>query len=282
MKSISNSIFGLFSCALSISALSFVTGCSAETAETESAGDDALTSASIRPGNFKLYAEPGTIPVAGCDVHTNLALSASGANFSEAVSGFCEIYVAPNPREYRLRLASEECGSKTYKGSARLAGKRRSVTITDNRTRLCDSGAAAAIVVEETVTGEGTTKSYSFDGLPSAALVTLDGVFASSVGIGGENTGASLRTSTGLIELILDGGELDAFAPGQKARVKGNFTTLNGVETRARQALDVKEILVCPSNPINCMPGPFRLSSLCSGENLDWIQGNCPDARVSF
>jgi len=85
-----------------------------------------------------------------------------------------------------------------------------------------------------------------------------------------------MATESGMIELILDPGERNQFVDGKRARVKGKLTTLSGVETHDRPAVDVSAMLVCP-NPgwINCMPGPtVRPGGYC-GENRSWVQANC-------
>ena len=90
------------------------------TAETDDAGEDnddvtvdEANAAKVGPGTFKLYGEPHFTPNPSCDLHTKLELKAatfSTATLEEAVGGFCEIAVVPNPRTYRLRLTGTDCG----------------------------------------------------------------------------------------------------------------------------------------------------------------------------
>jgi hypothetical protein len=271
--------------------------CTASTEDPAADGDaddvtvDEANAAKVGPGSFKLYDQPRAEPNPSCDIHTKLDLKAeyfSTATLTEAVGGFCEIAVFPNARTYRLRLANVDCGSRIYTGSLKKQGQPYKIKITDNRTRLCENVVAGALVVEETVPGFPgaiTTTKYSYDGAPiGGAEVTLEGTFVATMGIGGENTGASIKTSSELVELILDAGERNQFIDGKKARAKGTIKLLSGVETHNRKALDVKEILVCPDpGYLNCMPGPnVRLSSLCSNDSRTWVEANCPGVQYTF
>src|SRR5262249_16940701 len=103
-----------------------------------------------------------------------------------------------------------------------------------------------------------------------------------SVGIGGENTGRSIKSGNDVFELVLDASEAALFVDGKLARVTGTKTFLSGIETHDRPAIDVKEILVCP-NPttINCIPPVTGgAASLCARANRDWIELKC--AGVSY
>ncbi|MBX3219361.1 MAG: hypothetical protein KF795_02510 [Labilithrix sp.] len=154
------------------------TGCGADAGDDDEdtvSSEDAILASSLTGGAFKLYAQPNAAPNPSCDVHTSLTLTSKGgarADLREAVDGFCEIYVAPSERAYRLRLAGTSCGSKIYKGKKRIGGKTREITITDHRTRLCRDLVPAKIIVDETdATGAVHTK-YSFDGKPPAPAPT--------------------------------------------------------------------------------------------------------------
>jgi hypothetical protein len=247
--------------------------------------------AKVTPGSFKLYAQPHATPNPGCDVHTKLDLAAdhfSTASLEEVVGGFCEIAVVPNPRTYRLRQTGTSCGSRIFAGSVKKQGKSYAIKITDHRSRLCRDLVPAQIIVEETAPGAITTTKYSDDMTvappPAGTTVTLEGTLVSTMGIGGENTGSSIQTSSETVELILDAGERNQFVDGKKARAKGTIKLLSGVETHNRKALDVTEMLVCPApGYVNCMPGPnVRLSNLCSNDNMGWIQANCPGVLYTF
>jgi hypothetical protein len=273
---------------------SLAMACSSADAGDESHGDSDnvneqdATTAKVTPGSFKLYSKPHTVPSAGCDVHTALDLKAdvySTASLQESVGGLCQLAVMPNPRTYRLRLASTDCGTRVYTGSITKNGNPWSIKITDNRARTCENVIAAAVIVEETepgFPGPITTTKYSMDASPAPAQVTLEGTLTRTFGIGGENTGRSIATASGMVELILDAGEQNQFVAGKKARAKGVSKLLSGVETHDRKALEVSELLVCPdAGHIDCMPGPnVRLSNLCAGDNRSWIQANC--AGVQF
>lgn len=167
-------LFLLASAALAASSAA----CTADTSEPSSGDEsddvsvDEANAAKVTPGTFKLYSQPRATPNAGCDVHTRLTFEAayySTAKIEEALSGFCELYVEPNPRTYRLRLAGTDCGTRIYAGSVTKKGQKYAVKITDNRTRLCENVVAAAVIVEETVPGFPgaiTTTKYSLDGQP--------------------------------------------------------------------------------------------------------------------
>jgi hypothetical protein len=111
--------------------------------------------------------------------------------------------------------------------------------------------------------------------------VTLEGTLIRSVGIGGENTGFSILTAQGQLELVLDSTESSQFVDQRFARVKGKRVTLTGVEIATRSALDVTDLLVCPSSSavINCMP-PLAPSNKTCGENRSFIESKC--TGVSF
>jgi hypothetical protein len=269
--------------ALALLCAPFAVACTADTGDSiEGDGDDVsvdeANAARIAPGEFKLYMQPHATPNPSCDPHTKLVLSAEGgskAHLEEGLDGFCEIAVFPNPRDYRLRAAGQDCGSRIFTGSFRKAGKKHSIKIVDNRTRLCENVVAGAIEVEET-TPEGSVQKYSYDAPPSTT-VTVEGELVATMGIGGENTGASIKTASETLELVLDPGERNQFVDGKKARVTGKKTTLSGVETSNRPAIEVESMLVCP-NPgsVNCMPGPnVRLSNLCAPDNRSWVEASC-------
>jgi hypothetical protein len=157
-------------------ALSFVAaGCAADTTETEDddlvSTEEAIKAASLKPGTFKLYDEPRQEPSPFCDVHTVLELKNAGgarAALHEKVSGMCKLAVFPDLREYRLRLDATACGSKIYKGSKRIDGKPRSITVTDHRSRTCKDLVPAKIIIEETDRFGAKQTKYSFDGAPPA------------------------------------------------------------------------------------------------------------------
>lgn len=271
--------------ALALVCAPFAVACSADATDSNIEGDgddvsvDEANAARVAPGTFKLYTEAHATPNPNCDVHTKLVLSADGgskAHLEEGLEGFCEIAVIPNPRDYKLRAAGSDCGSRIFTGSFRKNGERHAIKIIDNRTRLCENVVAGAIEVEET-TPRGTVMKFSFDGPPPGQNVTVEGELFASAGIGGENTGASIQTANESFELVLDPGERNQFQDGKKARVTGKKTFLSGVETSNRPAIDVESMLVCP-NPgsVNCMPGPnVRLSNLCAPDNRSWVQANC-------
>lgn len=245
-------------------------------------GDDAdvdeaeAVSAKVTPGSFKLYPQPGGPQSPGCDVHTHLDLKAnpsSTATLEERVGGMCMLAVMPDTRTYRLRLAGTQCGSRIYTGTLHADGKVSSVKITDHRSRMCMDAIPSQVIVEETRNGATTTKYGNSD---APETVTVTGKLVRSYGIGGENTGTSIQENGGLTELVLDDAERAEFVAGKTARVKGTVTSLSGVETHDRRAIDVTDMLVCP-NPgwVNCMPGPQPRGQLCESDNRAWIEANC-------
>lgn len=257
-------------------------GCSAQTEEDEAtSADDLVAPMPITAGKFDMYRTPHFAPESNCVVTTKLSLQGSTAHLEEAFNGPCEMEIAvvPNARDYRLRRTGTSCGSSVYTASFRKGVETWSIKLTDHRTRICRDVIPAKIVFTETHDGPlGPIEitQYSNDRVPTSEAV-LEGELASVMGIGGESTGVAIMTESGMVELILDAGEHNQFVDGKKARVKGKLTTLSGVETHGRPAIDVSSMLVCP-NPgwINCMPGPgVRPGGYCAGENRSWIQANC-------
>jgi hypothetical protein len=272
-------------CLFTLSAGVLTTGCAvdADTDESTDATEDELRT-TVQPGEFKLYDEPNHEVNAFCDLFTNLSLvqgSLAQAKLEDRVQGSCKIAVNPNPRSYRLRKVGTSCGSTLYEGSRTTREGRSTIKITDHRTRVCRDLPPAQVIVEES-TPRGRQTLYAARIAPEAEIT---GTLVSVMGIGGESTGAAIRSAEGLRELILDDGERALFADGKKARVRGTLTTLSGVETRNRPAIDVRELLVCPNRGTryNCMPGPnVRLHSHCAPENRDWIMAQCAGVQYTF
>lgn len=285
MKLKALSVFALAAATASLSmACTADAGDPSDDANADGVAESEWVAAKVTPGSFKLYSHAHEVPLAGCDVHTRLDLAQD--HFSTATlterAVVCKVLVPPDLRTYRLRLTDTDCGTRFYAGSRKVDGKSFTIKITDNRARLCLNVVDADVIVEETAPGFPgaiTTTKYSYDGAPVAptADVTLEGTLTRTFGIGGENTGVSIATKTGMIELILDAGEQNQFVAGKKARATGASKLLSGVETHNRKALDVKSLLVCPdAGQINCMPGPNRrLSSLCSADSRGWVGSNC-------
>lgn len=148
-------------------------GCSAEVGEgelDEASSEDALiVSPESFKGTFKLYGQPNFTPDPMCDIHTSLTLEGSPigsprARLHDAVTGTCKIFVEPQTRQFRLRLARRSCGSMIYTGHTVVFGARREITITDHRSRLCRDIVPAKIIVEERDAQGGSYTRYSFDG----------------------------------------------------------------------------------------------------------------------
>jgi hypothetical protein len=111
--------------------------------------------------------------------------------------------------------------------------------------------------------------------------VTLEGELTSVAGIGGESTGFAIDDpKAGLTELVLDLKERSAFVEGRVARVRGMQTTLSGVESGERSAIEVSRLTVCPrpNASVNCMPPVQPGNTLC-GEDQEWAEKNCTGIR---
>jgi len=98
----------------------------------------------------------------------------------------------------------------------------------------------------------------------------VKGTLVASVGIGGENTGFSAKIDGTTLELVLDKADQSKFVAGRVARITGLPTTLSGVETINRPAIDVSSFLVCPA--------PAAAGGLPKHANDDakWLSANCP------
>ena len=281
---------GLFSGLFGLSLM----GCAVDAQEPEQgdevSAEDALRSG-VKPGEFVLHHEANHTANPKCDSWVDLKLKSSGrAELSNRLTGHCALVAMFNPdnRAYTLRQTGTSCGSKIYEGSRRVAlGPAKTglakIKITDHRTRLCEDLRLSILEVEETgpgFPGPITTHYFSQDNQKEEVEVT--GKLVRTFGIGGENTGSSIASKEGMFELVLDDGERNQFQAGKTARVRGTKTTLSGVETHNRPAIDVSDMLVCPDPGfINCMPGPnVRLSNMCG--NVSWVTDNCPGVQFAF
>jgi hypothetical protein len=153
-----------------------VAGCAADAASNDEVSAEGALVTGITPGEFKLYGEPRATPNPACDIHTSLVLTnvdgVSRAKLGEAVGGFCEIFVLPQEREYRLSFSGTSCGSQIFQGTTTVEGKARAITIIDHRTRICRDLPEAELIVEE-IDEDGTKRSlYSYDGAPSPAPIS--------------------------------------------------------------------------------------------------------------
>lgn len=263
----------------SVLSLALVAGCAADAADDSASANaaDLVAPAPIAAGSFELFRLPHYAPESSCERLTKLEVKDMNAHLEEAFVGPCATFVAvdPNARDYKLTREGTSCGSSIYTASFAKGVETWSIKLTDHRTRVCRDIVPARIVVEEThdgPLGPITTKLYSQDVKPKAESV-LEGELASVMGIGGESTGVAIVTDDGMFELILDPSERAQFVDGKRARVKGTKTTLSGVETHDRPAIEVNDLLVCP-NPgwVNCMPGG-AVPAAC-GERT-WIRANC-------
>lgn len=104
---------------------------------------------------FRLFHKP-KYKMDGCDQYVSLTLSETNAKkkvatLENGLAGFCEIYVAPNPRTFQItKIADDGCGSMVYTGVRRSKdGEPIRLKITDNSRRMCEDVVAAVIVVDE-------------------------------------------------------------------------------------------------------------------------------------
>lgn len=111
---------------------------------------------------------------------------------------------------------------------------------------------------------------------PAGEPVEVEGTLVSSVGIGGENTGASIKAAGGVLTELVLGEHASKFVDGRFAKVTGTTATLSGIETGSRPAVNVNKLLVCPASGavLNCMP-PIAPDNTVCGEDRAWIQGKC-------
>ena len=239
------------------------------------------------PGEFDLGPKPHEPVDLSCSVHLSLANDAYGpmATLAESVSG-CEQPVERIPRLYRLHIQSaDECNSTTYAGSMIDPSPYdppypppRSLVLVDHRERICNDLVPARVIVEETVDG-ATTTLYAGDPEPITVTGTLETMYA----ICGETTGFGIVTEDqGTFELIFHGSPQEQFEQGRVARVSGGRTLLQGFCTQDRPAIDVADMLVCPSTEyVNCMP-PAPEPKLCTPDAQQWVTEHCPGASYTF
>lgn len=94
---------------------------------------------------FKMYTEMNVKPNPNCDLHTEMKVTKTGntatVKLVNKVGGFCEIYADPTPRTFKLTAAASDCGSLVF------TNKTAKVTLTDNKTRLCDDMIPALMVL---------------------------------------------------------------------------------------------------------------------------------------
>jgi len=237
-------------------------------------------SATLTLGDFKLFPRealpaPGSGVTGGCVVYTQMTISRGFTGFQahleNRVGAFgtnlaCRLAVAPLPRDYSLGFEGLSCGSSTWKGSKGAD----SIAVTDNATRTCKDLPLSKLIVTEKNNGVESTL-YAAD--PAERVI---GTLKRSVGIGGENSGTSIATDTGLLELQLP--DQTPFVEGSLARATGVRVNVTGIETGNRSVLRVSDLLVCPAkgSTVNCQPGPnVRLGNLCAPENQAFLQSTC-------
>jgi hypothetical protein len=151
-------------------------GCAADavTNDETTATDEALTSET-----FTLYTEMDPDLSSLCGTRTVLTLSSGrGGNARDPVSGravlyahledeaagACRIHVDPTPRDYALLFEGDECGSITYSARWTLDGRAWSLSVTDNRERICENFVPAPLVVAERKDDGSVRTLYSSDG----------------------------------------------------------------------------------------------------------------------
>lgn len=243
------------------------------------------TGATLTTGTFNLFGAadvpraPNKPVVGSCVRYTEMSIrrgfTGFQAHLEDRVGAFggegktCKLAVNPAPRDYFLSFDSVSCGSTNWAGATGT----RTIKITDHASRTCEDFRISKLQVEE-------------DGIMRVTwpIEQFDGTLKQSFGIGGENTGTSLATSSGVMELVLSDAQRNQFVDGRNARVVGERRTLSGVETSNRPAIGVIDLLVCPApgETLNCMPGPtVRLSNLCSPDNQAWVVDKCEGVTIA-
>jgi hypothetical protein len=109
----------------------------------------------------------------------------------------------------------------------------------------------------------------------SDEVLVQKGTLFHSAGPGGETTGITAALEDGSqVELVVSAAQRKLVVDGRVARITGTATTLSGVETHNRPAINVSNLLVCPAanTPLDLMP-PVSDDTL-------WIAHNCPDLGV--
>jgi hypothetical protein len=151
-------------------------GCAADavTIDETTATNEALTSET-----FTLYTEVDPDLSSLCDTRTVLTLSSGRggeardpltgravlyAHLQDEAAGTCRIHVDPTPRDYALLFEGNECGSLTYSAGWTLDGRAWSLSVTDNRERICKNFVPARLVVVERKNDGSVRTLYSYDG----------------------------------------------------------------------------------------------------------------------
>ena len=118
-------------------------GCAGTPADSDDAvaSEDALMepAAATKVLEAKLYRGPNATPSPYCDEHTAVTVLKTTRGklileLENRVVGGCEMFVEPDKRTYPLEQSEESCGSTIYKGAV----GDDSVSLQDNRTRLCE------------------------------------------------------------------------------------------------------------------------------------------------
>lgn len=112
------------------------------------------------------------------------------------------------------------------------------------------------------------------DTSPETAVFT--GKLALVAGIGGESTGVAISFDGASAELVLSPDDRARVVDGRTARVTGTRTTLSGVETHDRPAINVSNLLVCPA------PGAHVDLMPPVDADTTWIGANCPGLSVTY
>jgi hypothetical protein len=130
---------------------SLAAGCATNTGDEASVadGEDQEAVGAVTVLEAKLYDDAQATPNASCDRFTNLKITKSkagklSAKLENRLGGTCELYVAPNPRSFKV-TEGESCGSKVYDGTGAQGG----IHIQDHRTRMCEDLRPSIIEVEE-------------------------------------------------------------------------------------------------------------------------------------
>jgi hypothetical protein len=86
------------------------------------------------------------------------------AHLRDEAIGLCAVRLDPTPRDYDLLFEGSTCGSVRYSAGSMVDGTDSSLSLTDNRGRLCRVFPAARLVVVERRYDDSVRTLYSYDG----------------------------------------------------------------------------------------------------------------------
>jgi hypothetical protein len=210
-----------------------------------------------RYDTLKLYNSPFVKVNPGCDMFTSLTLDyvKMTALVENRLEGYCEIYVRPDSRVYKIEPTNGGISGMMarYVGEA-ISGdeKFNKIEITDTRYNviLHKLNPNGGVTIRETFQNGLSQMKYTLNRKVHAQ--SFDGQLFVMYVIGGETEGFGLRTANGqVVELSFPNAAdrklaLDLISNDKTATVavKGTFETRHGVERHEYQVLSVSTIAV--------------------------------------